>query len=326
MFGYEQAESDEIYSLNSFGGKFVSLETFKWWKPPRGWAWLEFVSNYMAFYYGDISEKEKKFVWGLFPLFGVEKEVVYKPHLENNALFIEFLNLKLTRESLNSFVTKWGPLVWPEQSYTFHIKDEKMAKKLGIKLSLDGNIGLDDPEGNIASLSYCLYPLQHLIQLWLALIKNKKDLTNIWIKKRDNKLILKNVFYGGEGVTSKNLEFSPSEFRNQFEGYFDGILPHFRDLENCEIARLYLVKNLNSLPINLKVGLREKTKPTLFLSPNNLFEFIYLQFLLAVTGCKNFRQCKICETWFEIERDKRKSKRIYCTKKCKQAAWRAKKS
>jgi hypothetical protein len=55
--------------------------------------------------------------------------------------------------------------------------------------------------------------------------------------------------------------------------------------------------------------------------PRDLLGCLYLQLSRAIDGNREYRQCPVCQRWFELGRGTR-SDRLHCSNKCKQVAYR----
>ena len=63
---------------------------------------------------------------------------------------------------------------------------------------------------------------------------------------------------------------------------------------------------------------------TLHVVPSTLLAALWLQCARVLTVNPTFKSCQHCKTWFELSPDARRRHTIYCTDRCKVAAYRAK--
>src|SRR5262249_54036749 len=56
--------------------------------------------------------------------------------------------------------------------------------------------------------------------------------------------------------------------------------------------------------------------------PSSLLGALWLQFHLAITGKKNYRQCAVCGTWFEISPKVNREAKLFCGDGCRSQAYR----
>lgn len=56
--------------------------------------------------------------------------------------------------------------------------------------------------------------------------------------------------------------------------------------------------------------------------PTSLIGALWLQFALAIDGDRRYRRCEVCGTWFEISPDVARVNKIYCSDRCRAAAYR----
>jgi hypothetical protein len=64
----------------------------------------------------------------------------------------------------------------------------------------------------------------------------------------------------------------------------------------------------------------------LYVTPNHLYAALWLQLALAVDGRKAYKQCPKCQNWFEIGKWGSRADKKFCSNKCRQAAYDARKS
>jgi hypothetical protein len=65
---------------------------------------------------------------------------------------------------------------------------------------------------------------------------------------------------------------------------------------------------------------------TLRIVPETLIGAMWFQCARALTLNPSFRACRNCGKWFELSPDTRRKQSIYCSDRCKVAAYRAKKA
>jgi hypothetical protein len=58
------------------------------------------------------------------------------------------------------------------------------------------------------------------------------------------------------------------------------------------------------------------------LLPQNLLAALWLQFALAVAGDKDYRDCEVCATPFEVSLDAARADRVFCSNACRSKAYR----
>lgn len=69
------------------------------------------------------------------------------------------------------------------------------------------------------------------------------------------------------------------------------------------------------------------SRPVMRFYPNSLLAALWFQFAQAVTGNKDYRQCRDCRHWFEVsaEDDARTARRLFCSSACKSRDYRRRK-
>lgn len=65
-----------------------------------------------------------------------------------------------------------------------------------------------------------------------------------------------------------------------------------------------------------------RKKWSLYFVPDNLIGAIWLQLSQAVTQEKDYRRCRQCDTWFEIDHYTARSNRYFCSNACRSKAYR----
>lgn len=64
----------------------------------------------------------------------------------------------------------------------------------------------------------------------------------------------------------------------------------------------------------------------LYNTPSSLLGAMWLQLAQTITGDKKHRQCKVCGEWFEISKDGRTKRSLFCSGACKSRDYRNKKA
>jgi hypothetical protein len=60
--------------------------------------------------------------------------------------------------------------------------------------------------------------------------------------------------------------------------------------------------------------------------PDDLLTALWLQFALAISGDKRFRQCRTCGMWYELEPETARATKLFCSDACKTKAYRGRKA
>ncbi len=58
------------------------------------------------------------------------------------------------------------------------------------------------------------------------------------------------------------------------------------------------------------------------LPPSNLYTAMVFQLIATISCKKDFRQCKVCGTWFELHPDRARTDKLFCTGACRFKAYR----
>jgi hypothetical protein len=100
--------------------------------------------------------------------------------------------------------------------------------------------------------------------------------------------------------------------------------------ENPQIPAMFLLqrwinKNLKSQVSPRLVYHLGRGKQVLRFVPENLLGAMWLQFVQAIEGNKEYRPCKECGKWFEVSLDAFRTSRLFCSDACKSKEYRKRK-
>jgi hypothetical protein len=90
-------------------------------------------------------------------------------------------------------------------------------------------------------------------------------------------------------------------------------------------ARLGLERMINrrlESHLEARFALNPDAQMSLRVLPKNLLQAIWLQFGLAVSEGKKYRQCAVCQTWFEVAPELARTNRRFCSISCKNREYR----
>lgn len=71
---------------------------------------------------------------------------------------------------------------------------------------------------------------------------------------------------------------------------------------------------------------RRRRRWSLYFTPISLIGAIWLQFAQSVTQEKDYRRCRQCESWFEIDHYTARTNRYFCSNACRSKAYRMRQS
>jgi hypothetical protein len=91
-----------------------------------------------------------------------------------------------------------------------------------------------------------------------------------------------------------------------------------------ELPLANLEKPQAGLQVLLKKDPRNATA-RLCIRPNNLYDALLAQLVLAIDGNLNLRACVVCRMWFTLEAGTGRSDKIYCSNACSMRAYRRRK-
>ena len=69
-----------------------------------------------------------------------------------------------------------------------------------------------------------------------------------------------------------------------------------------------------------------RTRVSLHMVPDSLIGAIWLQFARAVEGEKNYRNCALCQRWYEVSPQAARKNRIFCSNACRVQSYRDRKA
>jgi hypothetical protein len=115
---------------------------------------------------------------------------------------------------------------------------------------------------------------------------------------------------------------------------FDGVYEHELERLAIEPGDVLMPAQLLVLKwVNKKLGARaaprlfyhtEQGQPVMRIVPFDLITAVWLQFVHAVAGKKDYKTCKECGQWFEVsgDEDGRTARKVFCSPKCKTRDYR----
>src|SRR6266542_2500364 len=66
----------------------------------------------------------------------------------------------------------------------------------------------------------------------------------------------------------------------------------------------------------------EEGPPVTRIVPSSLLGALWLQFHQAISSRKDYRQCEVCKSWFEISPKVNRASKLYCGDACRSQAYR----
>ncbi|MCH8322610.1 MAG: hypothetical protein IIB64_05995 [Proteobacteria bacterium] len=276
--------------LQSLGGlspyEFLDLSEFIWWRATK-WVWIEaeVVRKNVSTLKWEVEKKFGNKVKFLVPAFGTHGPKSYKPHKENPSLFLEIINLEDTVESIEEFVSQWGP--FSPRSQTITPANLELISAAGIhtipKDGLPILSGIPEPDSiGFSDFELTLSSLKEVLKIYKVI--GQKDLQKL-------KTIL----------SEKGVDDFTKGIVHVAENYISAVLNHyFRWGHGYTIA---LVRD---------------RKEQFFLStiPHILSVFLVLQFAHALTKRKTYKPCEICGKPMETTPDKRTHRKKVCGPAC----------
>jgi len=294
-----------------FGFMTEELELFVWYKPDGGFEWRDGVLLMPDNQRGitEIDRRETRFLRAK-PM-ETPRHLRYHPLREFPTLYREFANLEPTEEAYAQFASNYGDL------------------GLGLFLQETGINASHDP--------FCRWRTAH------ARIRSVSDVL-IAIQDEDIQTLKQWFSIVGNGALYEREH--PVTWRSQGWVTMDGEIRDYlwkwaikadSDAEALlRIARGWAQGEINGAISDVKqpganssarvVLDQDRGRMTLRIVPETLIGAMWFQCARVLTQNPTFRACKHCEKWFELSPDKRRKQAIYCSPRCKVAAYRAKKS
>lgn len=235
----------------------------------------------------------------------------YAPLRDHDALHREFADIDPTEKTAAAFANKYGQL-GGDIAHTCYVWNPSLPPLLVNQLSTMP-LSIDSVPPYLPFLGDTLdgwrreiKAMKRTVTLWEHLVSGKKKLVQNHLEKE-----------WGKGV-GMDLHWDEILIKG-YELLRDDINKHLLKRISPEMRSRQRKHNL---------GLR--------IVPDSLIGALWLQFALAVDGNKEYKQCKMCSTWFEIGRTEsyspeagfrgraRKDK-TYCSNACRSRALREKK-
>jgi hypothetical protein len=178
--------------------------------------------------------------------------------------------------------------------------------------------------------------------VWSEAISEMRNLVQLWdlLRARDHRRLKDHVRWEGDSVIYDNHPELPAgssvghhgpqkvvviasrETRQDWFEYFtpgDVITP----------AQFHLMAGINAWLQGLadpRLRWDEKQgRPVSKIVPSSLLGALWLQLHQAVAGQKEYRQCAVCQGWFEISPKVSRASRRYCSDACRSQAYRDRK-
>jgi hypothetical protein len=167
--------------------------------------------------------------------------------------------------------------------------------------------------------------------LWRWAILSMRDLVQLWdlVHSEDHARLKQHIVWEGKDkVTYYNgsdpfdqviAVITSDRVRSEWLDYF-----HPGDIVTP--AKFYLMNQVNLWMTGLVDPRLEWDKKAnrlvTRLVPGSLLGALWLQFHQAISGQTEFRECKICKTWFEVAPKASRKSRIYCDDACRAQALR----
>jgi len=249
-----------------------------------------FLAHIEIQYYEDVSRSDMlaiRFVDGRSRWTAAEKPL----------LFREFANMPFTPEGFVDFANKHGFLFGRDDKRHYQCQTLDSSQNCFAE-SLDDWYGLQTS-------------FRSTYDLWQAIKVENIDFLKAILRFNDN---FYKIPFRIEGQEMEAHERAVSSAELELWGIQEG--------DYLGAARAVLVKELDILlkmetRFNPSIRALSGGDISVTLEPWNLLGTLVLQLVLAVTGNKEFRQCKACDKWFELHPDKARTNRLHCSNECR---------
>lgn len=274
---------------------FVQLP---WSMPIEGYRWVEM--NYHGDFKGHGPALAEVVTAGM-----TTETRTYAPLVSHPGLFRTFADTPETQQSIQSFANKYGSVFWT-----------KDAMDLDVVRQHD-YAGPTRPVGDsLARWQYEIRALRFAVALWDASKTAEEGPLSRLVRWQDTQHL---TFRPGE-------RWIPApEFPESVKSWLvpgELHLPAFIYIQHEANRRLASTTSVSMLFDRSRDGL----PIGLFLSPQDLISGLWLQLAQAITGNKDFRQCRQCGEWFEVHMSITRSDRAYCSNACRSKAYRQRKT
>jgi len=254
--------------MNGRVGQYLEFGWFAWYKADAGYSWIDNREGIHEVIFEDDTffAPEKKTNPFLTESPETMHYVAYNP-LKHTTLFLEFAELELTKDSILSFVNRYGPLV---------------------------------TQGD-ASISSPATTLGETFDFWVEEILAMKQIVQLWhaYEKRDSGAVAEFVrwqsdlvYYSFANKQNHVLTINPDTLASFKFG--DVLFPALHLIQ--DITNEYLSK-YRTLP---RLLFNEKNELGQYLVPENLLAGLWLQFYQAISGERLFKRCAICGLWADV--------------------------
>lgn len=214
--------------------------------------------------------------------------VEIEPFSVDPALFLNFCLADPSEESIKDFADRYGKLGGP------------VERRIRVDDSTDPSSDNKEAMGeSFADWTREIESLKLAVQLCFSILE----------KHRRKDVGVSMFLRGSKTDSADRQEFTLSKI----------------EIPDVEIA-LAELRDLISGQLECSLGMQkysiyEDSWLRLVLQPPSLLSGLWLQFAIAASENKFFRQCKQCLRWFEIEPGIRRKSRIFCSDSCKYKAY-----
>jgi hypothetical protein len=286
---------------------------FSWPVHEAGYKWGECVP-------GTYDPEEEGWYWPLVPVDPHGCARRYEPLRQHGALFRTFAEVDTNlwaSKGIVAFANTYGLLGRPPAGYRLQASKE---------LKAPGSL-IDDWD---------------LVWVWWKAIREMRDLVQLWdlLRARDHTQLKYYVRWEGDKVVYDNHpELPPGSLvsrdglrsvwviasREERQDWFE----YFTPGDVITPAYYHLMASINVWLQGLadpRLRWDEKQgRPVSKIVPSSLLGALWLQFHQAVAGQKDYRQCAVCQSWFEISPRVNRASRLYCGDACRSQAYRDRK-
>jgi hypothetical protein len=285
--------------------------------------------------FGWVTQSLREFPWhpeglflGLLPDF---EPRLYRPLAEHRALFRTFAATDPTPEGCLKFANTYGSLGRGEAHRVNWSRKDRPASFPVYYPGDHWNVNQRRPEMEPFNLwRDAIATMRHLISLWLLADRNDKALAD-FVMWDGGRVVLRGMpaptFLAGRSGPA------PSGATNEVWAPEDmapapGEPPLFAEGDLAGPALLFVQRHINprlagAVSPRLYWSIARR-RPELTYVPGGLLEALYLQFAQAIGQGKRpqYRQCPVCERFFEVARGAARSNRNACSGTCRTYLYR----
>ena len=254
----------------------------------------------------------------------------YEPYREASGLFREVASLEPSRDDIREFVRQYGPLTFGQLFVPVDLERRLPRPPKGV--SLDAwRVNQRSPKGIEALTWVDKWNKSGVVQgdslaFWCQLIRELKTYVAVWdaICQRELAVLERHVCLETKAYdTFVSIRDEAGQIIDGPRRFTDENLSDLTLIQAAECGLTsVLSEHLSKGVVPTMYPPESSKRGQLALVPGTLYDAIWLQFVLAFNGNKNFGACEVCGKPFEISPQFARTNRKLCSAACKAKAHR----